>query len=343
MPQDAPGVRDRFGRPARDLRISVTDRCNFRCPYCMPAEIYGEAYEFLPRVELLSFEEIARLTRIFVALGVVKIRLTGGEPLVRNGIEDLIALLARIEDVEDLTLTTNGYLLAQQAQALKDAGLRRVTVSLDSLDEEVFKEMNGRGYGTRRVLEGIGKAEEVGLSPIKINAVVQRGVNDQTILDLARHFKGTGHIVRFIEYMDVGNLNGWKLDQVVSAAEIVEMISTEMPLEPVEQSYRGEVALRYRYRDGGGEIGVIASVTKPFCGDCTRSRLSTDGKLYTCLFASQGSDLRGPMRNGASDDDLRDLIAGIWGRREDRYSELRAFATPAENRANKIEMYQIGG
>ena len=342
MPQDAPGVRDRFGRPTRDLRISVTDRCNFRCPYCMPAEIYGEAYEFLPRAELLSFEEIARLTRIFVELGVVKIRLTGGEPLVRNGIEDLIALLARIEGVEDLTLTTNGYLLAQQAQALKDAGLRRVTVSLDSLDEEVFKEMNGRGYGIRRVLEGIRKAEEVGLSPIKINAVVQRGVNDHTILDLARRFKGTGHILRFIEYMDVGNLNGWKLDQVVSAAEIVEMISAEMPLEPIEQSYRGEVALRYRYRDGGGEIGIIASVTRPFCGDCTRSRLSTDGKLYTCLFASHGSDLRGPMRNGASDDDLRDLIAGIWGRREDRYSELRAFATP-ENRANKIEMYQIGG
>ena len=343
MAQGAVEVRDRFGRPIRDLRVSVTDRCNFRCPYCMPAEIYGEKYEFLVKAELLTFEEIARLTGLFVELGVTKIRLTGGEPLVRNGFEHLVALLARIEGVKDLTLTTNGYLLAQKAQALKDAGLQRITVSLDSLDDEVFKEMNGRGYNTKRVLEGIKRVEEVGLHPIKINAVVQRGVNDHTIVDLARYFKGTGHIVRFIEYMDVGNLNGWKLDQVLSADEIVEKINAEMPLEPIEANYTGEVALRYRYRDGSGEIGIIASVTKPFCGDCTRARLSTDGKLYTCLFATHGTDLRGPMRCGASDDDLRDLITGVWGRREDRYSELRAFATRHQQQPKKIEMYQIGG
>ena len=323
MAQGAVEVRDRFGRPIRDLRVSVTDRCNFRCPYCMPAEIYGEKYEFLPRAELLTFEEIARLTGILVELGVRKVRLTGGEPLVRRGVERLVALLTRIEGIEDLTLTTNGYLLAQKAQALKDAGLQRVTVSLDSLNDQVFKAMNGLGYGTKRVLEGIRTAEEVGLQPIKINAVVQRGVNDHTIVDLARNFKGTGHIVRFIEYMDVGNLNGWKLDQVVPADEIVEKISAELPLEPIESNYKGEVALRYGYLDGSGEIGVIASVTKPFCGDCTRARLSTDGKLYTCLFASDGTDLRGPMREGASDDDLRDLLTGVWNRREDRYSELR--------------------
>ena len=343
MAQGAVEVRDRFGRPIRDLRVSVTDRCNFRCPYCMPAEIYGEKYEFLAKAELLTFEEIARLTHLFVELGVTKIRLTGGEPLVRNGFEHLVALLSRIEGIKDLTLTTNGYLLAQKAQALKDAGLQRITVSLDSLDDEVFKEMNGRGSSTKRVLEGIRKVEEVGLHPIKINAVVQRGVNDHTIVDLAKYFKGTGHIVRFIEYMDVGNLNGWKLDQVVSADEIVEKINAEMPLEPIEANYTGEVALRYRYRDGGGEIGIIASVTKPFCRDCTRARLSTDGKLYTCLFATHGTDLRGPMRCGASDDDLRDLITGVWGRREDRYSELRAFATRHQHQPKKIEMYQIGG
>ena len=336
-------IRDSFGRAIRDLRISVTDRCNFRCPYCMPAEIYGEKYAFLPRAELLTFEEIARLTRLFAELGVTKIRLTGGEPLVRNGLENLVELLSQIDDIDDLTLTTNGYLLAQNAQALKDAGLQRITVSLDSLDEEVFKEMNGRDYGTKRVLEGIRVADNVGLHPIKINAVVQRGVNDHTIVDLARYFKGTGHIVRFIEYMDVGNLNGWKLDHVVPADEIVERINAEMPLELIEANYKGEVALRYRYVDDSGEIGIIASVTKPFCGNCTRARLSTDGKLYTCLFANHGTDLRGPMRNGASDPDLIDLITGIWHRREDRYSELRALATAQDNAAKKIEMYQIGG
>ena len=336
-------VTDRFGRPIRDLRISVTDRCNFRCPYCMPAEVYGDRYEFLAKSELLTFEEIARLTGIFVELGVRKIRLTGGEPLVRTGVEGLVALLAGIGGIEDLTLTTNGYLLAGKAQALKDAGLQRVTVSLDSLDEEVFKAMNGRGYGTKRVLEGIRKAEEVGLHPIKINAVVQRGVNDHTIVELARYFKGTGHVLRFIEYMDVGNLNGWKLDQVVSADEISARINADMPIEPIEANYTGEVALRYRYSDGTGEIGIIASVTKPFCGDCTRARLSTDGRLYTCLFASQGTDLKGPMRGGASDDDLRGIVTGTWQRREDRYSELRTLYTAQENRAKKIEMYQIGG
>ena len=336
-------VRDRFGRPIRDLRVSVTDRCNFRCPYCMPAEIYGAKYEFLPKAQLLSFEEIARLTRIFVDLGVKKIRLTGGEPLVRNRVEDLVALLVKIEGIEDLTLTTNGYLLSQKAQSLRNAGLQRITVSLDSLDDDVFKEMNGRGFGTKKVLEGIEKAAKVGLHPIKINAVVQKGVNDHTIVDLARNFKGSDCIVRFIEYMDVGNLNGWKLDQVVPAEEIAERINAEMPLEPIEANYKGEVALRYRYLDGSGEIGIIASVTKPFCGDCTRARLSTDGKIYTCLFASEGTDLKSAMRGGASDDDLRDLIVGVWSRREDRYSEIRASATKLENRPKKIEMYQIGG
>ena len=336
-------LKDKFGRPVRDLRVSVTDKCNFRCPYCMPAEIYGGRYEFLPKSELLTFEEIARLAGIFVELGVKKIRLTGGEPLVRNGLEKLVARLSAIHGIEDLTLTTNGYLLAQKAQALRDAGLGRLTVSLDSLNDEVFKAMNGRGYGTERVLEGIRRAEEVGFSPIKINSVVQRGVNDHSVVELARRFKGTGHIVRFIEYMDVGNLNGWKLDHVVSADEIAEMINAEMPLEPVESNYKGEVALRYRYRDGGGEIGIIASVTKPFCGDCTRARLSTDGRLYTCLFASQGTDFRGPMRSGATDDDLRDLLAGVWSRREDRYSEMRTSFTALDNQPKKVEMYQIGG
>lgn len=336
-------IIDKFGRPLRDLRISVTDRCNFRCTYCMPAEIFGESYKFLPKDQILSFEEITRLAHIFVSLGVVKLRLTGGEPTLRNNLHRLVAMLSSVEGVEDLTLTTNGYLLGQQAQQLKEAGLRRVTVSLDTLDGEVFKQMNGRGFGTERVLEGIREAEKVGLSPIKINAVVQKGVNDHTIVDLARYFKGTGHIVRFIEFMDVGNLNRWKLDQVATADEIVQRIDAVFPLDPIENSYRGEVALRYRYRDGSGEIGIIASVTKPFCGDCTRARLSTDGKIYTCLFASRGRDLRDHMRAGASDNDLRDLIAGIWNRRVDRYSEERAELAPLQNAQKKIEMYQIGG
>ena len=337
-------ISDLFGRPLRDLRISVTDRCNFRCPYCMPAEIFGEAYEFLPKDEILTFEEISRLASLFVAAGVNKLRITGGEPLLRVDLSKLIGQLAAIPGADDITLTTNGYLLAQQATQLAEAGLHRITVSLDSLDDEVFKQMNGRGFGTRRVLDGIGRASDAGLNPVKINAVVQKGVNDHTLVDLARHFKGTGHIVRFIEYMDVGNRNGWKLDEVVSAAEIVARIDAELPLEPAEPNYVGEVANRWRYRDGSGEIGVIASVTQPFCANCTRARLSTDGKLYTCLFATDGVDLRGPMRQGASDADLADVIAGAWRVRRDRYSEERTELTAAEAAARtKVEMYHIGG
>ena len=337
-------ITDLFGRPLRDLRISVTDRCNFRCPYCMPAEIFGEAYEFLPKDEILTFEEISRLASLFVNAGVNKLRITGGEPLLRVDLSKLISQLAAIPGADDITLTTNGYLLAQQATQLGESGLDRITVSLDSLDDEVFKRMNGRGFGTRRVLDGIGRASEAGLNPVKINAVVQKGVNDHTLVDLARHFKGTGHIVRFIEYMDVGNRNGWKLDEVVSAAEIVAMIDAQLPLEPAEPNYVGEVANRWRYRDGSGEIGVIASVTQPFCGNCTRARLSTDGKLYTCLFATDGVDLRGPMRRGASDADLAEIIAGAWRVRRDRYSEERTELTEDEAAARtKVEMYHIGG
>ena len=336
-------ITDTMGRPLKDLRISVTDRCNFRCTYCMPAEIFGESYKFLPKNEILSFEEIARLARIFVEFGVNKLRITGGEPLLRTDLHILIAMLTGMPGLEDLTLTTNAYLLPQQAQRLKDAGLQRITISLDTLDDEVFKEMNGRGISIDRVLQGIDAAAAAGLAPIKINAVVQRGVNDHTVVDLARHFKNSGHIVRFIEYMDVGNRNGWKWDQVVPAAEIVQQIDAEMPLEPVDSNYPGEVANRYRYRDGQGEIGVISSVSQPFCANCTRSRLSTDGKLYTCLFASTGVSLRDEMRAGASDDDLKNLIARIWTRRTDRYSEERTELASLQNVPAKVEMYQIGG
>ena len=334
-------ITDKFKRPLHDLRISVTDRCNFRCTYCMPAEIYGERYEFLPRDDLLTFEETTRLARIVVKLGAVKVRLTGGEPLVRSEIEQLVAMLSNVEGIDDLTMTTNAYLLPQKAHVLKDAGLQRVSVSLDTLDDEIFRRMNGRGFGTQKVLEGIEAAERAELRPIKINAVVQRGVNDHTIVDLARHFKERGHTVRFIEYMDVGNRNGWRLDHVVSADEIVARIDAEMPLEPIESSYRGEVALRYRYRDGGGEMGIIASVTKPFCGDCTRLRISPEGRIYTCLFASVGTDLRGPMRSGVTDEELEAIVRGSWRVREDRYSEERASMT--EPRRDKVEMYHIGG
>ena len=336
-------ITDTMGRPLKDLRISVTDRCNFRCTYCMPAEIFGESYKFLPKNEILSFEEIARLARIFVEFGVNKLRITGGEPLLRTDLHILIAMLTGMPGLEDLTLTTNAYLLPQQAQRLKDAGLQRITISLDTLDDEVFKEMNGRGISIDRVLQGIDAAAAVGLAPIKINAVVQKGVNDHTVVDLARYFKNSGHIVRFIEYMDVGNRNGWKWDQVVPAAEIVQQIDAEMPLEPVDSNYPGEVANRYRYRDGQGEIGVISSVSQPFCANCTRSRLSTDGKLYTCLFASTGVSLRDEMRAGASDDDLKNLIARIWTRRTDRYSEERTELASLQNVPAKVEMYQIGG
>ncbi|MCE2438908.1 MAG: GTP 3',8-cyclase MoaA [Candidatus Latescibacteria bacterium] len=334
---------DTLGRPLRDLRISVTDRCNFRCPYCMPAEVFGENYTFLPRAEILTFEEIVRLTRLFVGLGVRKARITGGEPLLRRELQALIRRLAAIDGVEDLTLTTNGYLLPRAVGGLREAGLHRITVSLDSLDEDVFKLLNGRGYQVAQVLEGIRAAEAAGFAPLKINAVVQRGVNDHTVVDLARHFHGTGHIVRFIEYMDVGNRNGWRLDQVVPAAEIVQRIHEEMPVAAVAPNYPGEVARRFRYLDGSGEIGVIASVTQPFCGDCTRARLSTDGKVYTCLFAGTGVDLRGPLRSGASDGELLATVTEIWEGREDRYSELRTAETAEMPSFSKVEMYQIGG
>jgi cyclic pyranopterin phosphate synthase len=330
---------DTFRRPLRDLRVSVTDRCNFRCVYCMPKEVFGKDFQFLPRGEILSFEEIERLVRIFVGLGVQKVRLTGGEPLVRRNIERLVEMLARVSDL-DLTLTTNGSLLAGKARALRDAGLKRVTVSLDSLDDEVFKSMNDVDFPVARVLEGMDAAEAAGLAPIKVNMVVKRGLNENSILPMARHFRGTGRILRFIEYMDVGSSNGWRLDDVVSAREIVATIDRELPLEPIEKNYPGEVAERWRYRDGSGEIGVIASVTQAFCADCTRARLSADGSLYTCLFATQGHDLRGLVRSDATDSQIADSIAAIWTARDDRYSELRSEETAG---LKKIEMSFIGG
>ena len=298
---DANDGRDTLQRPLRDLRISVTDRCNFRCVYCMPKEVFGRDYAFLKREKLLSFEEIARLARIFASLGVEKIRVTGGEPLLRRELERLIAMLAQVPGL-DLALTTNGSLLAEKAQALKDAGLQRVTVSLDSLDDAVFRAMNDVDFPVDRVLLGIHAAARVGLAPIKINVVIKRGVNEHGILPLARYFRGTGHVLRFIEYMDVGHSNGWRLDDVVPAAKILSTIQAEMPIEPINPTYRGEVAGRWRYRDGGGELGVVASVTQPFCKDCGRARLSADGQLFTCLFATTGHDLRSLLRGGANDD-----------------------------------------
>jgi cyclic pyranopterin phosphate synthase len=331
--------RDRSGRPLRDLRISVTDRCNFRCVYCMPKEVFGKDYAFLERREILSFEEIARMARIFRGLGIEKIRLTGGEPLVRRNIEHLIGMISAIPGL-DLTLTTNGSLLKQKARALKGAGLTRVTVSLDSLDDAVFRRMNDVEFPVTRVLEGIETAAAAGLTPVKINMVVKRGENEQSILPMARHFRGSGHVLRFIEYMDVGHTNGWRMDDVVTAREIVSMIGAEAPLEPVDPNYQGEVAERWRYRDGSGEIGVIASVTQAFCRDCTRIRLSTDGKLFTCLFATAGHDLRSLLRSGATDSDIQATISGIWQRRADRYSEIRTAHTA---NLRKIEMSYIGG
>jgi len=330
---------DARGRRLHDLRISVTDRCNFRCVYCMPREVFGPDYKFLARDQLLSFEEIARLARIFKDHGVEKVRLTGGEPLLRKNLEHLIEMLADIPGL-DLTLTTNGSLLARKARALKAAGLHRVTVSLDSLDEAVFRRMNDADFPVSEVLDGIDAAAAAGLAPIKINTVVKRGVNEASVLPMARYFKGSGHIVRFIEFMDVGHTNHWRMDDVIPSAEIVRMIDEKMPLEAVEPNYRGEVAERWRYRDGSGEIGIIASVTRPFCGDCTRARLTPDGRLVTCLFASAGTDLRTPLRDGASDQTLRALIERVWRARDDRYSELRSSAT-AQTR--KLEMYQLGG
>jgi cyclic pyranopterin phosphate synthase len=322
----------------RDLRISVTDRCNFRCPYCMPRQVFGQDWHFLPRAELLTFEEIARLARIFVGLGVRKLRLTGGEPLLRRGLPDLVARLATLPDV-DLALTTNGSLLARHARELRDAGLGRVTVSLDALDEPTFRRMNDAPYGAAEVLAGIAAAEQAGFRPIKVNAVVMRGVNEHAILPLVERFRGTGHVVRFIEYMDVGTTNAWKLEQVVTAREIVARIDAVHPLEPVAPAYRGEVGRRWRFADGGGEIGIVASVSRPFCGDCTRARLSAEGQLYTCLFAPRGHDLRGPLRAGEDDSVLRGRIAAIWGARDERYSEQRATAAAVK----RAEMSYLGG
>jgi GTP 3',8-cyclase len=329
---------DTLGRPLRDLRISVTDRCNFRCQYCMPKTVFGHDYRFMDRKELLSFEELERVARVFVVHGVRKIRITGGEPLLRRDLEQLIERLATIDNLE-LTLTTNGTLLPQKAQALADAGLRRVTVSLDSLDDTTFRAMNDVDFPVARVLAGIDAAAAAGL-PVKVNAVVKRGLNEDAVLELARRFRGTGHVVRFIEYMDVGHTNGWRLDDVVPADEIVRTIDAAFPLEPLEPGYRGEVARRWRYRDGGGEIGVIASVTRPFCGDCTRARLSAEGKLFTCLFAVRGHDLRALLRSGATDEQLEGAIGRVWSRRSDRYSEIRSERTVE---LPKVEMSYIGG
>ncbi len=331
---------DTRSRPLRDLRISVTDRCNFRCTYCMPKEVFGRDFHFLPADQLLTFEEIARLARIFAGLGVEKLRLTGGEPLLRRDLPTLITMLAPIPGIRDLTLTTNGVLLAKLAPSLKSAGLQRVSVSLDSLDDAVFRAMNDVDVPVQRVLDGIKTAADAGLGPIKINVVVKRGVNDEGIVPLAAYFRGSGHIVRFIEYMDVGTTNGWRLDDVVPAAEIVRAIEAAFPIEPIAPNYRGEVANRYRYVDGGGEFGVIASVTQPFCGDCSRARLSSEGLLYTCLFASTGRDVRALLRGGASDAEVAGFIGGVWRARDDRYSELR---TDETTRLPKIEMSHIGG
>ena len=330
---------DKFGRTIRDLRISVTDRCNFRCVYCMPKEIFGREYEFLNRSELLTFEEIERVTKVFTLLGVAKVRITGGEPLVRKDIEQLIAMLSQIPNI-DLTMTTNGALLPEKAKLLKDAGLDRITVSLDSLDDIVFMEMNDVDYPVEGVLKGIDAAHDAGLAPVKINMVVKRGVNEESILPMVRHFRNSGHILRFIEFMDVGTTNGWRLDQVVPAAEIIKLINAEFPIGPVEASYPGEIAKRWRYDDGAGEIGVIASVTQPFCGACSRIRLSAEGLLYTCLFATHGHNLRVLLRGDADDGEIRQFLSGLWGQREDRYSEIRSSETVD---IKKVEMSYIGG
>ena len=331
---------DRRQRRVRDLRISVTDRCNFRCVYCMPKEVFDQDYAFLPRSKLLSFEEIVRIAGIFVEQGVEKIRLTGGEPLLRRHIENLIEQLAKLP--VELTLTTNGSLLRKKAQALKDAGLTRVTVSLDGIDDAVFKRMNDVDYAVGDVLDGIAAAAEVGLAPVKVNCVVKRGANDDQIIPLARHFRNSGHILRFIEYMDVGASNGWRMDEVLPSADVVARINAEFPLEAIDPNYHGEVAERWRYTDGAGEIGVISSVTQAFCSSCTRIRLSTEGQLYTCLFAQSGHDLRDALRKGGGNERLRRLIASVWRQRDDRYSEIRTAATALPDR-DRIEMSYIGG
>jgi cyclic pyranopterin phosphate synthase len=335
---------DRLGRPLHDLRISVTDRCNFRCTYCMPKEIYGRDFAFLPKEQILSLEEIHRAAGVFVSLGVEKLRITGGEPLVRRGLPDLIAMLAGLRTPDgrelDLTLTTNGAALRSLARPLADAGLRRVTVSLDSLDDAVFGAMNGIDFPVARVLDGIDAALEAGLSPVKINMVVRRGANEDSIVPMAAWARDTGVTLRFIEYMDVGHSNGWRLDEVVPAADLVERVTSSWPAVPVDPGYRGEVAERWRYADGRGEFGIISSVTRPFCRDCTRARLSADGQLYTCLFAVGGADVRAVLRDGSTDDELRTFLARVWAARDDRYSELRARSNPD---LPKIEMFAMGG
>jgi cyclic pyranopterin phosphate synthase len=335
---DGAPLADTRGRPLHDMRISVTDRCNFRCTYCMPREVFGAHYKFLPHEAILSFEEIARLAGIFVGLGVKKIRLTGGEPLLRKGLPDLVAMLAPLG--ADLTLTTNGSTLVKHAQALRNAGLNRITVSLDSLDEATFRVMNDADFPVAKVLDGIAAAADAGFTPVKVNMVVRRGVNDHQIVEAARHWRDSGHILRFIEFMDVGSTNGWRMDDVIPSAEIVRRISEAFPLEPAEANYSGEVAQRWRYQDGAGEIGVISSVTQAFCHDCSRLRLSTEGSLYTCLFAQQGHDLKALLRGGAHDPAIRDAIAAVWRARDDRYSEVRSAATAGKPR---VEMSYIGG
>ena len=330
---------DTLNRPLRDLRISVTDRCNFRCVYCMPKEIFGPDYQFLHRDQVLTFEEISRLAKIFVSHGVKKIRLTGGEPLVRKDLPDLITMLAAIPNL-DLTMTTNGSLLPRFAQSLKDAGLKRVTVSLDSLDNAIFKSMNDVDFHVEKVIEGMDAAAAVGLGPIKVNMVVKRGVNENSILPMARFFREKGYILRFIEYMDVGHSNGWRMDDVVPATEIVKMINAEMPLESADPNYPGEVAGRWRYKDGKGEVGMIASVTQAFCRDCNRARITAEGQLYTCLFAVKGFDLRALLRSGATDEEISQEVARVWEKRADRYSEIRSKNTVA---LPKVEMSHIGG
>ncbi len=333
-------VTDTLGRPLRDVRISVTDRCNFRCPYCMPREVFGREWAFLPRRELLSFEEITRLARLFAQQGVTKIRITGGEPLLRRDLPKLVESLIRIEGVRDVTLTTNGALLCRAARDLRSAGLTRLTVSLDALDDRVFRSMNDVDFPVARVLEGIATAQEAGFGPVKINMVVKRGVSEDALLDMARYCRAQGHILRCIEYMDVGHSNGWRMEDVVPACEILAILGSEWPLEPETPTYFGEVATRYRYRDGGGEIGIIASVTQPFCRTCTRARVTADGQLYTCLFATRGHDLRGLLRGGASDEDIAALLRALWHRRADRYSERRSAETVV---LHKVEMSRIGG
>ena len=334
---------DTLGRPLQDLRISLLDRCNFRCPYCMPEAQYTDDYQFLTRSARLNHAEILRIATIAVELGVSKLRITGGEPLLDKKVASLVASLAKLKGVDDLALTTNGVLLAPVARALADAGLHRVTISLDSLDEQVFAAMSGNRGVIRKVLEGIEAAEKAGLAPIKINVVVQRGVNEHTLLDTLEHFRGTGHIVRFIEFMDVGSRNSWSMEQVVPSKDILEMVNARWPVRAVDRNYAGEVASRYQFLDGKGELGFISSVTDPFCGACSRARLSADGTLYTCLFATDGTDLAGPLRSGANDAEIAALISNVWRRRADRYSEIRAPASTEKPLINKVEMYRMGG